>query len=211
MQGLPSLRNNLATWAVPVEQIPALTQVMLESLPPESHDMAFAGQELATTYFDTQNLDLRKNRLHQDKYLTLRVRCYQHQGDRAYALSAKTEEEKFHRQISGDEAERLWSGDNPLAQLSQLLPGHLVARLIDISHEEPLGPVVTIRCRRYAWEDDTTRLTLDLDIRTDTGKSLPYGVCEFKSITEDDRPPPALADIPIRPMKLSKFLWALDV
>jgi hypothetical protein len=54
-------------------------------------------------------------------------------------------------------------------------------------------------------------LTLDLCVRTDTGKQLPHAVCEFKSINPDDQPPAGLLAIPIRPMKLSKFLWALEV
>jgi hypothetical protein len=66
--------------------------------------------------------------------------------------------------------------------LGALLPGHLLARLLEISHEQPLRSAVAILCRRYAREDDQDRLTLDLAIRTDTGKHLPYGVLEFKSM-----------------------------
>jgi hypothetical protein len=31
---LPNLRTNIATWAVPVDQVPAVTEAMLETLPP---------------------------------------------------------------------------------------------------------------------------------------------------------------------------------
>jgi hypothetical protein len=77
-KSLPTLRTNIATWAVPIEQIPAVTEIMLDSLPPEDYDPSFKGQELETTYFDTPRLELRKNRLNHDKYITLRVRQPRH-------------------------------------------------------------------------------------------------------------------------------------
>jgi hypothetical protein len=196
---LPNLRNNITTWAVPVNQVPAVTEAMLDTLPPEDYDPSFHGQELVTTYFDTQKLDLRKRRLSRDNYMTLRVRCYQGAGDDAYALSAKTEEEKFRVAINEATAELLVSGQNPMPALSQLLPSHLFARLLDLSQGQPIRPAVQIVCRRYAREDDQDRLTLDLCVRTDTGKCLPYAVCEFKSISRDQSPPAGLLAIPIRP------------
>jgi hypothetical protein len=207
---LPNLRTNLATWAVPVDLVPAVTEIMLESLPAEDYDPAFKGQHLETIYFDTQKLELRKNRRAHDQYITVRVRCYDSITGDAYALSAKTEQEKFHLPIDERTAEHLISGDDPGPALATLLPGHLLARLLDVSHSRRLMPVVKIMCRRYAREDDRDRLTLDLCVRTDTGKRLPYGVLEFKSINNSETFPDLL-NVPIRPMKLSKFLWSLEV
>jgi hypothetical protein len=211
MNELQDLRTNLATWAVPVEHIPALTQVLVESLPAEDYDPAFEGQRLATTYLDTQSLELRKNRLFHGKYITLRVRCYRLYGDEAYALSAKTEDEKFRTDITPAQAEGLLAGENVMPVLANLLPGRLYARLVDVAHDEPVRPIVCVHCRRYAREDEHDRLTLDVGVSTDTGRALPYAVCEFKSTRPAAETPPALDAIPIRPMKLSKFLWALDV
>jgi hypothetical protein len=208
---LPGLRTNIGTWAVPVEQIAAVSRVMLEGFPAEAYDPAFAGQGLATTYFDTARLELCKNRLAHDKYITLRVRCYRSEAGESYALSAKTEEEKFRTEIDGPIAGALTGGEDAVSLFAQLLPGQLFARLVDVAHHEPLVPVVCIACRRYAREDDQDRLTLDVGIRTDTGKRLPFAVCEFKSTAADEPAPASLARVPIRPMKLSKFLWATDV
>ena len=52
------------------------------------------------------------------------------------------------------------------------------------------------------------RLTLDLCVATDTGKRLPCGVLEFKSIDAGAGPPGRLPALGLRPIKLSKFLWA---
>ena len=43
---LPKLRTNIGTWAVPIAQIPAVTEVMLDNLPPEDYHPTFQGQEL---------------------------------------------------------------------------------------------------------------------------------------------------------------------
>jgi hypothetical protein len=40
--------------------------------------------------------------------------------------------------------------------------------------------------------------------------ALPHAVLEFKSIRPDE-PPDALAPLHLRPIKLSKFLWATEV
>jgi hypothetical protein len=208
---LPSLRNNIATFAVPVEQIPAVVAVIRQSFSAEDYDAAFAGQELQTTYFDTRGLALRRHRLKRDKYITLRVRCYRAEAGDSYALSAKTEQEKFRMEIDGATADLLTGRDNIGPAFARLLPLHLFARLLEIAGEEGVGPVVRVGCRRYACEDERDRLTLDVGIRTDTGKRLSYAVCEFKSTRADEPVPPALTRLPIRPMKLSKFLWALEV
>src|SRR6516225_6580778 len=141
---LPNLRSNLGTWAVPVEQIPAVARAMLEAFPAEAHDAGFAGQELTTTYFDTPRLELRKNRLTHDKYLTLRLRCYRGETGESYAVSAKTEQEKFRLEIAGATAELLTGGDDALTLFAQLLPGHLFARLMAVAHDQTLVPVVCI-------------------------------------------------------------------
>ena len=92
--------------------------------------------------------------------------------------------------------------------LVELLPGDLVARLLDLAGDQALMPVATVCTRRYAVEDKTDRLTLDVDVRTDTGKSLYADVLEFKSTQPDAEPPQPLAVLGLRPIKLSKFLWA---
>jgi len=61
----------------------------------------------------------------------------------------------------------------------------------------------------YAVEDGQDHLTLDAQ-GPDTGKTLPHAVLEFKS-TKPDKPPDALTALHLRPIKLSKFLWATEV
>lgn len=65
-------------------------------------------------------------------------------------------------------------------------------------------PVYT---RRFAIEDNVDRFTLDVDIQTDLGKALPF--LEFKS-NEFKPAPPALLAIGLKPIKISKFLWATE-
>ena len=72
-------------------------------------------------------------------------------------------------------------------------------------------PVVTVCCRRYAVEDADRRLTLDCDVKTDLGESLPAAVLEFKAFDKEEPPPGRLARLPMRPIKLSKFLWATEM
>ena len=64
MRPLPAndLRTNLATWAVPPELVPAVASRMLDAMPRESFDPAFAGQQLETTYLDNADFALRKAR-----------------------------------------------------------------------------------------------------------------------------------------------------
>jgi predicted phage gp36 major capsid-like protein len=139
-----------------------------------------------------------------DKYLTVRVRCYQPTD--LYALSVKTESQKFRREISAQTAAALLTGSD-LAKLD-LLPASLVARLMALANGDPIVPVVTVQARRYAVEDQTDRLTLDLAIKTDSGKCLETGVLEFKSTVAGAEPPDGLIKLCLRPVKISKFLWA---
>ena len=198
------LRFNLGTWAVAPRLTPAVVGVMREALPPEPYDPAFYGQDLETTYFDTCDFDLRKARRRGDKYLTLRLRRYRPSD--VYAVSAKTESSKFRIEIEPEKAEAIIDGDT--GALVELLPADIVARLLILGAEEMLVPVVTVFSRRYAVENDADRLTLDTAVRTDTGKFLPADVLEFKSSIRPAAPPPDLACLRLRPVKISKFLWA---
>lgn len=203
-----SLRKNLATWAVPTDMLPAVANVLHDLLPNEPFDPNFRGQALETTYFDTAAYDLRKARLLKGRYLTLRIRCYESpDGDYTYALSAKTESEKYRAELTPGHAELLLAGGaSPVADL----PAHLRARLTELGADE-LMPVVTVCCRRYAVEDDQDRLTLDCCVYTDRAKHLGYGVLEYKSTNPDATPPGRLTRLGLRPLKLSKFLWATEV
>ena len=91
--------------------------------------------------------------------------------------------------------------------LLPLLPVDLQARLLQLAGEQPLVPVVCVSCRRYAVEDEQDRYTLDVDVTTDLGKRLSYGVLEFKSVAPK-APPGRFHGLGLRPIKLSKFLWA---
>ena len=205
MQPLPAstLRRNLGTWAVPPALLPAVAHVLHDALPNEAFDPHFLGQRLRTTYLDTPAFALRKARVRGDHYLTLRLRCYQApDGGETYALSAKTEAEKWRKELSP-----AWTEQD----LDAVLPGHLLARLQELTGGEPLAGVVAVCCRRYAVEDEEERLTLDCDVSTDTGKVLPFAVLEHKSRDPGALPPGPLARIALRPVKLSKFLWATSL
>jgi hypothetical protein len=206
MNPLPAqdLRSNLGTWAVPTGLAPAVARVLLDALPAEPYDPEFRGQELATTYLDTADFALRKARRRGDKYLTLRIRYYR--PSEVYALSAKTESRKCRVEIDRWKAEAILSGGTDLAL--DLLPADFLARLLDLAGDQRLTPVVTVYARRYAVEDAADRLTLDVDVRTDTGKPLSAGVLEFKSASKKAVPPAALVGLALRPVKISKFLWA---
>ena len=91
---------------------------------------------------------------------------------------------------------------------SAYLPADLLARLLDIASQDPVICAVKVCCTRYAVENPQDRLTLDMDVRTDTGKCLRTNVLEFKSNRQDPTPPDSLLSLGLRPMKLSKFLWA---
>jgi hypothetical protein len=204
MQPLPAqdLRTNVASWAIPISRLPAVAYCLPHLAPTESFDPTFAGQHLHTTYFDTQKLLLRKARTTQDRYLTLRLRCY---GDEVYALSAKTKDQKWRQEITRDDADAI------LAQPSMLLaglPADLAARYQEIAGDRPLVQAVCIHCHRYAVESTQDRFTLDVGVRTDTGKELPFAVLEYKSTDPGATAPGSLLGLAIRPLKLSKFLWA---
>jgi hypothetical protein len=205
MPALPAsdLRSNLATWAVPVQLLPAVGNWMHDVLPNESYDPHFQGQRLETIYFDTQAFALRKARAAGERYLTLRIRCYDSEGEKTYAVSAKTELEKWRQEITPTAAHRLIDLSS---SLQPYLPPHLAARLTELTRDVDPLPVVTICCRRFAVEDDTSRYTLDTDVHTDTGKCLPFGVLEFKA--NGQAPDPPLTPPGLYPLKLSKFLWS---
>jgi hypothetical protein len=206
MNPLPAqdLRSNLGTWAVPPRLTPAVVGLMREALPPEPYDPEFYGQELETTYFDTRDFDLRKARRRGGKYLTLRLRRYR--PNDIYAVSAKTENGKFRIEIEPEQGEAILDGGT--GALAELLPADLFARLLSLGAEEFLIPVVTVLARRYAVENDADRLTLDTAVRTDSGKILPADVLEFKSAVGPAGPPSELSSLRLRPVKISKFLWA---
>jgi hypothetical protein len=50
-----------------------------------------------------------------------------------------------------------------------------------------------------------------LDAGTDGGKRLHYGVLEWKSTDDGAEVPAPVAALNLRPLKLSKFLWATAV
>jgi hypothetical protein len=201
------LRSNLATYAVPAPLLPVVGAELVAALPTEIYDKDFNGQALRTTYFDTPAFELRKARRGKTKYLTIRVRCYQSASDgEHYALSAKTESQKWRRDLTEDTADALLEGSIDVA--SQL-PPDLAARLRQLATDRTV-PVVTVSCRRYAVEDDIDRYTLDVDVSTDRNKSLPVGVLEFKSTKAAALPAPRIASLSLRHIKLSKFLWSTE-
>jgi hypothetical protein len=200
------VRTNRGTWAVPQHALPALGSFMHDVLPNEPYDPHFDGQRLETTYFDTAAYDLRKARLTKGRYITLRIRCYDNGGPETYAISAKTESEKFRQFIEPGAAEAALNG---MLDPASLLPPHLRARLTELGATD-LVPVVTVNCTRYSVEDDQDRLTLDVHVSTDRHVCLPFGVLEFKSALGSD-PPARIARMGLRPLKLSKFLWATEV
>lgn len=205
MQPLPAsdLRTNVGTWAVPAELLPNLATAMTAELPREEYDPGFLGQRLETTYFDTRHFALRKAREQGRKYVTLRLRRYEQANGRAtYALSAKTEDQKWRQAIKPSDAEGLLNGTQGICPL---LPGNVVARLANLAEDDSLVPVVCISCRRYAVENKEHRLTLDVGVHTDTGREMCVAVLEQKSTDGDATP---VLSRPLRPIKLSKFLWA---
>ncbi len=204
----PILTSNRGTWAVATCQLAAIGNWMHDVLPNEVFDPHFRGQELATSYFDTARFTLRKARRQGGPYLTLRVRRYCGSST-TYALSAKTETQKFRVQLPDYTAELLQDGEEVQSVLLPLLPADLQARLLQLAGDQPLVSVVCVSCRRYAVEDEEDRFTLDVDVATDLGKRLPYGVLEFKSVAAKP-PPDHLRGLGLRPIKLSKFLWATE-
>ena len=215
MKELPAtdLRSNVGTWSVADRQLPALTKQILEVLEPERYDPSFAGQYLETAYFDTRDFALRKARVKGKKYITIRIRCYSRSqtagsqySEPVYAISAKTESKKVRNQIDTEIAEALLGMSGVEANnLAGLLPADVIARIAEISRGEPLVPAVTLCFHRFAVEDDRHRLTLDVDIHSDTGRRYPSQVLEQKSTSHEAA---QLISLPLRPIKLSKFLWS---
>ena len=212
MKPLPAnpLRSNIGTWAVPTCCLPAVGSVMHDLAPNESYDPRFIGQHLKTSYFDTPGFDLRKARVKGDHYLTLRLRCYEPADGSAevYALSAKTEEEKWRAEIDPNSAEAILAGTYA-TWVEDLLPGNLLARLQDLVRD-PTTLVVSacVGCRRYSVEDAVDRYTLDVDVHTDVGNDLSFSVLEHKSTNSAAETPQNLMRLMLRPIKLSKFKWA---
>ncbi len=129
-----------------------------------------------------------------------------------YALSAKTESEKWRLEIGPDQADWLLSqgGVFPVSW-AMLLPANLQARLSQLVGDEPVYPVVKVCCRRYAVEDAQDRFTLDVNTYTNRGVYLPFQVLEFKSTDAGSGTPGLLQALHLQPIKLSKFLWATKV
>jgi hypothetical protein len=192
---------------VPTHRVPVVTALMLDSLPAEQYDPKFLGQKLQTVYFDDADYTLRKARAAKGRYLTLRVRCYElpRQAE-VYAISAKTESEKWRVETTPALAHGILAGTIDLAAQ---LPAHLAARLNELS-AGALVPVVRVRCTRFAVEDDTDRMTLDLCVDTDRHTQLPFGVLEYKSAGPDTIYG-RIAALRLAPVKFSKFLWATEV
>lgn len=216
MPAIPAttIRNNLGTWAVPPATIPAVAAWMTKFYPREAYDPDFYGQYLQTTYFDTCDFDLRKARIPKKRYLTLRLRAYHPAASAGgdypparYALSVKTEDKKQRWDINTGLASALLTGPT-IDLFGGILSPDLFSRLLALTNNQPLHPVVTVCSHRFAVETKQDRLTLDVDTQTDIGRHYHYGILEFKSM-EPEAIPDALYDIPgLRPVKASKFLWA---
>jgi hypothetical protein len=80
---------------------------------------------------------------------------------------------------------------------------------MEIAGNNPLVPVLTVYTRRYAIEDNEDRFTHGVDAQTDLGKSLSFAVLELNS-NEFKPAPSALLAIGLKPIKISKFLWATE-
>ena len=199
--------NDLAKWAVPCDQLPAVAHALsVSALPFEGYDPGFQGQPLKTLYFDTPNWDLRKARADGRRYITVRLRCYP--GD-LYALSAKTEDGKVRWGVDPADAALLLAPGDRLPYVLDILDPPYAAALIGLAGDGPLQKTVCVQYRRYAVEDNQDRLTLDVAVATDTGRQLPYAVLEYKSQQSDPAAhPEVLPPLDLRPSKLSKFLWA---
>jgi hypothetical protein len=208
------LRRNVLTLAIPSCELPGVAYRMTQLLPAEEYDPAFHGQRLETTYFDTAAFDLRKARLTK-KYLTIRIRCYRacrsctsyRDDSYTYALSAKTEEEKYRKELPTEQAEYFLKNGILAGEAGDVLPADLLARLIDLVDGAELLPIVRTDFTRYAVEDARDRLTLDTDIHTNTGKVLPTNILEAKTTDGGARSLPEIEALPYPRVKLSKFLW----
>jgi hypothetical protein len=218
MNDLPAtdMRRNVLTLAISPCELPAVAYRMTQLLPAEQYDRTFKGQHLETTYFDTAAFDLRAARL-KKKYLTLRIRCYRArqsgtayrpEDSYTYALSAKTQDQKYRRELPSADAEYYLTNGIQPDELGKVLPGDLLARAIDLLDGEPLLPIVRIDFTRYAVESETDRLTLDTEIKTNTGKVFPTNILEAKTTDGGAKSLPEIEALPYPRVKLSKFLWA---
>lgn len=201
------LKTNRGTWSVPCGHLPAIALAM-QALPREEFDPLFAGQHLTTTYLDAPDWSLLKARREGERYCTLRVRRYASPatGLEGFALSAKTETEKFRREIAPELASQLLTGATVPAY-ADLLPADLVARLQELAGDQVLRPIVATRCHRYATESSDDRLTLDVGITADVGRSLENAILEHKATDMGEWDPGRLPHN-TRPIKMSKILWA---
>jgi hypothetical protein len=77
-----------------------------------------------------------------------------------------------------------------------------------IAGDAMLEPVVTVCATHYATQNETDRLTLDLAVTNDMGKILPAGVLEHKTTSLSATAIAWPRTLGLRPIKLSKFLWA---
>src|SRR5262245_46581766 len=174
---------------------------MRRLLPAEEYDNDFKGQSLRTTYFDTWDFKLRKTRLEKEKYCTIRIRSYaptekpggSYAAAGCYAISAKTEEEKYREELESSVAETLIRRGLPDGYAP--LPGHLRARLMEITDGDPVVPVVTVSFTRYAVEDNVDRITLDCAIATSGGKEFPTNILENKTTAKPAKPLAELLDL----------------
>jgi hypothetical protein len=200
------LRSNAGTWAIPNCRLPAVARVMLALLPGEPFDPLFKGQDICTYYFDTLDFDLRKARLDKKKYCTVRLRTY---NEESFAISLKTEDQKYRKPLPGAQAKYLMPGMRDPAVELDFLPGDLLARVLDLAGGKPLYQIVEVKFTRFATEDATNRLTLDIDIRTNTGKQFPVnGILENKTTDPRRQPMDEILGLGYAPVKLSKFLWS---
>jgi len=200
------LRSNAGTWAIPNCKLPCLADKMLSLLPKEKFDPNFEGQHLCTYYFDTFDFLLRKARIKKKKYCTIRLRTY---NEETHALSIKTEDQKFRKTLAKAQALYLMPGIADPATDLDFLPGDLLARLLDLTNGQPLVQVAEVKFDRYAVEDQVNRLTLDIDIKTNTGKHFPdTGILENKTTKANRQPMPEVLALGYAPVRLSKFLWA---
>jgi hypothetical protein len=190
-----NLRTNLATYAVPIDALLAVANVLQDLLPNEPFDPNFRGQHLETTYFDSPL----SAKTESEKFRLEIAPAHAHN------LLAGT------APIAADLPPHLRARLTELGVNTPLKPQGESSSPGDHAGDHALVPVVTVFCRRYAVEDDQDRLTLDVCVHTDRHKHLTYGVLEYKSTNRKATPPARLTRLGLCPLKLSKFLWATEV
>src|SRR5262249_19567770 len=111
--------------------------------------------------------------------------------------------------LKRDQALYLMGGMADPAVDLDFLPGDLLARLLELCDGQSLVQAVEVKFTRFAVEDTVNRLTLDIDIRTNTGKMFPVnGILENKTTRPDREPMKEIMALGYAPVRLSKFLWA---